>query len=237
MIKSKEWNWEVVYGDGEKRWLEPSIESYYLINRWSGQGKKVFLDLGCGIGRHTILFAQNGFKTKGFDLSKNALLRTSEYAKSAGVEVELEYGDMLNLPYEDASIECILCRNVISHTDTEGMIKIASELFRVLKDDGECYLTLGSKQTWGFQQTDWPLVDPNTRIRMDEGPEKFIPHFYADYDLIKELFANFKIELIYQVEDFDEKNGKVFSSMHYHILIKKPQTKSNASIYSDEKIY
>lgn len=49
--------------DGEKAeyWKHPAIESYYLINRWKEQGKKDFLDLGCEIGRHSILFARNSF--------------------------------------------------------------------------------------------------------------------------------------------------------------------------------
>lgn len=54
---------------------------------------------------------------------------------------------MLTLPYEDKSVDCILCRNVISHTDTKGVNQAVSEIKRVLKTDGECYLTLGSKET------------------------------------------------------------------------------------------
>ena len=92
---------------------------------------------------------------------------------------------MLELPYDDNSMDSILCRNVISHTDTEGIKKVVSELKRVLRMNGECYLTLASKSTWGYKQ-DWPMVDENTKLCMREGPEYKVPHFYADYDLIKE---------------------------------------------------
>ena len=221
MVESKAWDWKILKEDEENIWKNPSIESYYLLNRWKEQNKKAFLDLGCGIGRHTILFASNSFKVSSFDLSEEAIKRTKEWAESLNLEVEYKVGDMLQLPYENNSIECILCRNVISHTDTEGMKKIVLELDRVLKPGGECYLTLGSKETWGFKQENWPLADENTRIRMDEGPEKGIPHFYADYNLIKELFGKFKIELIEHIEDFYESNGKIYSSYHYHVLIKK----------------
>ena len=54
---------------------------------------------------------------------------------------------------------------------------VIKELERVLKKNGEVYLTLGSKETWGFKETDWPMVDENTKIRMDDGPEKGVPHF------------------------------------------------------------
>ena len=56
MVDSKAWNWNMVKGDHEKYWQEPATESYYLINRWLSQNKSDFLDLGCGLGRHTIQF-------------------------------------------------------------------------------------------------------------------------------------------------------------------------------------
>ena len=219
MIDSKAWNWNMVKGDHEKYWQEPATESYYLINRWLSQNKSNFLDLGCGLGRHTIQFAKAGFNTSGFDLSETSIKRTEEYAEQAGVKVDLRVGDMLDLPYGDDSFDCIYCRNVISHTDTAGMRKIVSELKRVLRKDGECYLTLGSKQSWGFQQ-DWPVVDKNTKIRVEDGPENGIPHFFADYDLIVDLFKDFEIVKVFQVEEFIEKE-QTTSSFHYHVLIRK----------------
>lgn len=219
MVDSKAWNWDIVKGDHEQYWLEPAMESYYLIERWKSQGKKSFLDLGCGLGRHTIQFAKAGFNTFGFDLSKTSIQRTKESAKQTGVKADLQVGDMLNLPYDDNSFDCIYCRNVISHTDTAGMRKIVAELKRVLGKNGECYLTLGSKQAWGFQQ-DWPMVDENTKIRLEDGPENGIPHFYADYDLIVKLFKDFKIVKVFQVEEFITRK-QTTSSFHYHILIKK----------------
>ena len=50
MIESKGWNWEIVKDDRAEIWKKPSMESYYLLNRWKEQGKKYFLDLGCGTG-------------------------------------------------------------------------------------------------------------------------------------------------------------------------------------------
>lgn len=221
MTKSKGWNWKIASDDINSTWKVPSIESYYLLNRWSNLGFKDFLDLGCGIGRHTVLFAGNGFNTYGFDISKYGLDKTKEWLDSLNLSANLKEGDMLDLPYENGSFDCILCRNVISHQDTLGVKQIIKELYRVLKDNGEVYLTLGSKSTWGFKQTSWPLIDENTRLRMEEGPEYKVPHFYADYDLIKTLFKDFKIEFINHIEDFYESNGKTYSSFHYHVLIKK----------------
>jgi ubiquinone/menaquinone biosynthesis C-methylase UbiE len=221
MIESKGWNWKIVSDDKDSVWKNPAIESYYLLSRWTSLGMKDFLDLGCGLGRHSVLFAKNGFNVSCFDISEEAINRTKQWCEEENLKCNYKVGDMLLLPYKDNSFDCILCRNVISHTDTEGIKKIIKELKRVLRKDGECYLTLGSKDTWGFKQESWPLQDPNTRLRMEEGPEYKTPHFYADYDLCKELFKDFEIINIYQVIDYYESDGKTLDSYHYHLLIKK----------------
>ncbi len=221
MIKSKGWDWKIVKDDDTCIWKNPSMESFYLINRWKSQNKKDFLDLGCGLGRHSILFGKNGFNVSCFDISEEAINRTKKWANEEELSFNYQIGDMLKLPYNDNSFDCILCMNVISHTDTEGMRIIINELKRVLRDDGECYLTLGSKDTPGFKNSDWPMVDSNTKLRMEEGPEYKVPHFYVDYNLAKELFKDFKIIDIHQIVNHYEHDGKMNESYHYHLLIKK----------------
>lgn len=221
MVESKGWKWEVVEDDESSIWKNPCMESYYLLDRWKSQNQVRFLDLGCGLGRHSIQFGKNGFRVCCFDISEDAICRTKSWAESEGLSFEYAIGDMLKLPYADGSMDCILCRNVISHTDTKGVQQAISEIYRVLGAGAECYLTLGSKATWGPTEKEWPSIDENTKLRMEEGPEYRVPHFYADYNLIKELFVNFKILSITHVENFWESNGMTKSAFHYHVLVKK----------------
>lgn len=229
MTKSKGWDWGMVTGNRADFWQTPSIESFYLVERWRELNFKDFLDLGCGLGRHSILFGKNGFEVACFDISEEAISRTKEWASAENLVFDYKIGDMLELPYQDASLDAILCRNVISHTDTEGMKKVVKGLYRVLRPGGECYLTLGSKDTLGWKNTDWPLIDENTKLRQEDGPENNVPHFYADYGLIKELFSEFNIINIYQLEEFHENQAedKVYESWHYHVLIQKPSTRED----------
>ena len=218
MIKSQGWDWKIVKDDFDNIWRTPSIESFYLVNRWSDY--KDFLDLGCGRGRHSILFGKNSFNVYAFDISEEAIKSTKEWAEKEGLSFDYKIGDMLDLPYPDYSMDCILCRNVISHTDTEGIKKVISEIKRVLREGGECYLTLASKATWGYKQ-DWPMVDSNTKLCMREGPEYKVPHFYADYYLIKELFKDFEIIKLEHIGEFFENEEELHEMYHYHLLIKK----------------
>ena len=136
MIESKPWEWSKLNEEGQKKWKEPSIESYYLINRWKKQNKKDFLDIGCGLGRHTIQFAKKGFNVNSIDLSEEAIKTTKEWL------------------------------------DTEGIKIIIEQIYNILRKDGECFLTLGSKNAETFKNKNNPQKDENTAIRMDEGPEK-----------------------------------------------------------------
>ena len=93
-----------------------------------------------------------------------------------------------------------------------------------MQPGGECYITLGPKNTWGWKDTDWPIVDENTKLRQEDGPENNVPHFYADDELIRELFAQFNMISMKQIETFVQKphEVKVFESWHYHVLTQKP---------------
>ena len=220
MVISKAWQWENVDNTSRRYWEEPAVESYYLINRWKKQSKDKFLDLGCGLGRHSVLFAKNGFAVWAFDLSAYAVAKMQEWMKKEKLSVTCSVGDMIKLPYESECFDCILCRNVISHSDTEGVKKILSEILRVMKKNGECYLTLGSKNAWGFTQP-WPVVDENTKIRLEDGPENGIPHFYADLKLIKELCVDFDIISLQHIEDYINKGTLHSCGWHWHVLLKK----------------
>lgn len=223
MTRSKGWNWSVVKGSHADFWRTPSVESFYLVNRWQNLGFKDFLDLGCGLGRHAILFGKNHFDVSCFDISDEAINQTKDWANLENLNLNYEVGDALSLPFRDGSFDAILSYHVINHTDTAGMKQIISELYRVLRVNSECYLTLGSKDAWGWKETDWPKIDENTKLRQEDGPENNVPHFYADYNLIQELFSDFEIIDLHQVQEFIKKRSgdKVCESWHYHILIRK----------------
>jgi ubiquinone/menaquinone biosynthesis C-methylase UbiE len=81
------------------------------------------------------------------------------------------------------------------------MKKTIAEIERVLKPNGEVYLSFCSKESTEFIENRSNKLDKNTLICRD-GFEKGTPHFYADLNDIKELLANFKIELIKHTEYF-----------------------------------
>ena len=87
-------------------------------------------------------------------------LRT--WAEKENLSIEITNADMLKLPYADNSFDAIFAYHVILHTDSVGIKNIIIEMSRVLKNGGEIYLTLCSKETWSFRDAGYPKLDENT---------------------------------------------------------------------------
>lgn len=217
MCISKPWDWS----KSEKAyWLTPSEESYYLAARWQGQGRRALLDLGCGLGRHAVFFAKQGFAVSATDLSAEGIAHLQRWAAQEGLQIPTQQADMLRLPYTDAAFDCVLSYHVLSHTDTAGIRQTLAELRRVLKPGGECFLTLCSKETWSFAEAGFPRLDANTVIKRDSGPEDGVPHFFVSLADIPSLLQGFTLLQVRHIDDcwFD---GKAQNSKHYYILAVK----------------
>lgn len=216
MIKSKEWAWENVK---ENIWLEPCEESYFYANKWKRNGKKSILDLGCGLGRHSILFAQHGFKVTAIDLSDYGVNHLREWQKKEQLDILSKVCDMNVLPFQDNAFDCVWAYHVISHTDTEGFQGILSEIKRVLKHEGEIYLTLCSKETVSFKDGIHPIIDENTVLKSEGEAEVEMPHYYVDLKDVLRLFEDFDIERIRHIDDcyYDH---DIRNSMHYYLTAK-----------------
>jgi ubiquinone/menaquinone biosynthesis C-methylase UbiE len=214
---SKAWDWNK---NADNIWFIPCEESYYLINRWKQRGFKKFIDLGCGRGRHSIQFAKEGFEVSSVDLSRDAINGLKEWSEKEKLNIEVDICDMMKFPFEDNSFDCLLAYHVISHTDSNGIKSIISEIERILKDGAEFYVTLCSKNAWSYKEAGYPKLDDNTVIKIEDGAENNIPHFYVDEISIKELFSDLNLVTVRQVQDVILE-GHDYVSWHYFILGKK----------------
>lgn len=214
MVESKGWNWETA---DDTIWLEPAEESYYFCEKWKKQGRRSVLDLGCGLGRHALLFAKSGFKVTAADISEYAVKQLREAENRENVIITSKICDMLNLPYRENSFDCIFSYLAVSHTDTEGFHKILNKIKEILKPDGEIFLTLCSKEAYSFSEAGYPRIDENTVIKTKEGPEKDVPHFFVNLCDIRKLFEpDFELISVRHVDNCISK-GIIQNNKHYHI--------------------
>lgn len=196
-VNLKGYNWAI----DPSPHLKPVDNSIYLASKWRESGYVDLLDLGTGLGRHAIYFKKQGFNVNAIDISEYAVQYLKTWAARENLLINAEVGDMHALHYPDQSFDCIFAYHVISHTDTIGLKKTIAEIERVLRPNGEIYLSFCSKESTEFNENMSDRIDKNTLVSHDE-LEKGIPHFYADLNDIKELLVNFKIELIKHTEYF-----------------------------------
>ena len=216
MTVSKAWDWNAEKDD---IWLNPSEESYYISAKWKKDGYRSLLDFGCGLGRHSVYFSQQGFSVSSFDLSPEAVEHLRDWAKREYIDIDVQISDMLHLPYTDNSFDCLFAYHVISHTDTPGFLKIMNEIKRVIKPEGEIFITLCSKETYSFTEAGFPKIDENTILKTDDGPEINIPHFYVDLDTVVSVFDSLGMGLL-RVRHIDDCywDGEKRNSKHYFVL-------------------
>ena len=211
--KSKSWNWNAIK---DQEWEEPAREVYPVVNRWKLKGYKKVLDLGCGVGRHSILLAENGFDVYACDLSQQGIDRLNKIIDKSKLKIKTEVSDMLDIPYDLEYFDAVIAFRSIYHTDDEGIKRTINNINRVLKIGGEALVTFNSKNSWSFKNSD-NFISANS-IMKTSGHESGIPHFYADKKDIEGLLKNFEIEKFWYTEEYLPND---IYTAHYFTLIRK----------------
>ncbi len=214
MVQSKGWDWE---NANQAPWLKPTEDSYYLAIKWKEKGYVHLLDLGSGLGRHAIHFAKQGFQVNAIDISAYGIEHLKSWAAGENLTVGTTTGDILELCYPDGSFDCVFAYHVISHSDTTGIRKIISEIKRVMKPEGEAFLSFCSKNDTRYLDPDAKRADENTIISTTE-PEVGVPHFFADLNDIIGLLKDFNIEKVRLTEYCDIVNVNTNKRhMYYYV--------------------
>src|SRR5262245_50248993 len=109
-----------------------------LLARFAAEvrGRGEVYDLGCGPGQTTAFLHGCGVRVRGLDLSAE-LLRE---ARQRHPGVEFEAGDMLALPFADASAAGVVAFYAIVHLSPAGLRRALAEMYRVLRPEGRLLL-------------------------------------------------------------------------------------------------
>ena len=109
------------------------------------------LEVGCNNGNDLRSFSKD-FEVHGVDVNEHAL----EIAKSKFPSFKFQNGSIIDLPYEDSSIDFVFTHYVLNYISENEIDKAISELFRVSKkyiltcelyDENEGTLE-GDSKTW-----------------------------------------------------------------------------------------
>jgi len=99
--------------------------------------------LDCGAGGPVpplALFAQHGFEAWGIDISEEQLEKARQFCQEKGIKSHLETGDMRQIPFEDEMFDYVYEHYAMCHQSKQDIAQAISEMHRVLKKKGLCFL-------------------------------------------------------------------------------------------------
>lgn len=205
------WDERWATSEGRADWLMPHSAVAALLPVLKARGAHHVLDLGCGVGRHALLFAEHGFAVEAIDGALAGLDFARREAAARGLRLNLQQADADTLPFGNEGFDYVLSWNVIFHGTMGDVGRRLAEIWRVLKPGGLYQGTMLSKRDAQFGHG--PAVAPDTFIR-GSGP-KAHPHYYCDFAGLTALLAGF--ELLSLTQEEQRRPG----SWHWHILAER----------------
>lgn len=232
----------MIYNYNEKAYKESVVVDKYSkatdsVGLWNSEKyaiKKYFqtndhiLDVGCGAGRTTYGMAKLGYNNiTGIDFS-NSMITEAERKISGHKKISFICCDVLNMPFESCSFNCVLVSYnalmmIPKHTNR---IKALHEIRRVIHKGGILIFTASDrehnekyykfweeeKERWKNQTMDTRLFDYGDQIFTECGNEVFI-HFSTQIEIIKMLNQTgfYLLESFFRSEIAEPQSVKDFS--------------------------
>ena len=159
----------------------------------SKEGRTIkVLEVGCGTGANVIFLAQEGCDVTGIDGSRVGLNLANQRLIEKGLRARLDQGDAMDLPYSDASFDCVLDIECIYANSLNDSRRIVNEIHRVLKPNGLFFSKTFMTGTSGEATGRKDAKEPNTYLEITDGP------FNQGYGLIR-LTSENEIPSLYGV--------------------------------------
>ncbi len=128
--------------DDEQTWQDWRREIAELMEYRDFPGMGKVLELGCGAGDVSILFAEKGYDVSGIDISPTAIEWAREKVLGAKLKADFEIGDVTNLSsWEDGYFDIVIDGHCLHCIIGDDRGKVLKEAHRVLKPGGIFYVS------------------------------------------------------------------------------------------------
>lgn len=112
------------------------------------------LNVGGSAGAIDNFLADHAARVVGIDIDEGAISHAQQAFQKENLEFQV--ADALNLPFDDASFDVVICSHVYEHVPDPA--KMFDEIHRVLRPDGICYFSAGNRLMWNEPHYNLPLL-------------------------------------------------------------------------------
>jgi len=167
---------------------KPRQKAVEFLNELPESG--IFIDIGCGSGRHTKIFSEK-YISVGVDISKKMLV----LAKKSDKKSLYVQADFRNMPFKDSVFDKALCYAVIHHLNKNEQLKSLEELKRIMKQNSSALLTVWKR----WQKRFFPKCIFYNELYVPWGAESRYYYLFSRHDFINTLKkAGFKLKCLEQ---------------------------------------
>lgn len=206
-------NWDSHWEEESKRrfWQEPAIEVIDLKNSLTVSNARDVLDLGCGIGRHSLLFAESGFNVTAVDYSHDALNILRKEAAEKGTHINIIEGSYSSEDiFQKESFDLILAYNVLYHGFRESFKNAICLVHKWLRPNGLFFFTCPTR---GDAKYGSGAQMANDTYRSLNSVHPGDIHYFASEEDIADFLSEFnKISQCIEEYYWDNSGTKQFSS-------------------------
>lgn len=193
---------------------ERIIEILNLIKVYSQKRKEKALDVCCGMGVTTLALEKIGFDVIGVDIFKEYIDRAKIYGKKLNSKAEFFCMDAEKLKFKNETFAIVtMLGNPLPHFSIDSLNKTFSEIFRVLKKEGELIVEYNDFIKILFSSYRWTLVEhsPDNKIMVSihsgiDTNRGYIKRFYQkknkEFENIFYLWSPWLIEFLMKINGF-----------------------------------
>ncbi len=208
--------WETTYKQPEFFGKEPSEIGASALKLFLANGARSVLELGCGQGRDTWLFANAGLQVVALDYSETGICQVNETAKQLKLDdrVTTKVRDArLGIPLADSSVDAIYSHMFFCmELKEEEVTFILNECLRVLKPGGLNVYSVRNEHDPHYKKFEHKSED------MYQNPRGFVVHFY-DPEKIRRLAEGYDLV---SMKEFEE-GSPPFLKILYEVVLRKPK--------------
>jgi 2-polyprenyl-3-methyl-5-hydroxy-6-metoxy-1,4-benzoquinol methylase len=186
------WNQAFAAADANWRRLPTSERANHIIALLRERGAKRVLDLGCAIGRLSMLIAAQGIEVYGLDASEKAIDFARAWARDEQMpDIHFDVGMASTLPYPDATFDAAVANAVLDHMPLSEAQKAVREMLSVLRPGGLIFASFDGLE--GKETAAYHTLADRTRLYTHGMHRGLVWRYYPD-DEIRPLFAPFRVE-------------------------------------------